>query len=340
MQIRQNQLKQQIIKKDFSIYWFAGQDNYLLNDSINTVKDYIKKKHECDEKPLHIQSAEDWQLFYEETSSYSLFSDSTLINVSYDKKTLDASGKKIITEYLKNQNSRCFILMRTPNIPMKQLQWLTPLPEVLLISHYSLSNEATVAWIKEQLRSQSLTFEPGVPELIQQYTQGNLLACAQLVEKIGLTYLHEQSVSLAQAQEQVYDQCDFSLYELIDACLLGQAEKCIHILRHAAHNKTEPTLIVWMLAQEIRLLLQLSYLIKTSDIKSACSQLKIWPQRMPLYHAAIKRIDPQLLERAHQWITLIDQQIKSNLNVYTWNHLERLVVVLSLNLASDELCIV
>lgn len=329
MQIKQNYLAQHIQKKLSAIYWLTGQDTYLIEDSLKTIRAHIKRTQDCEEKIISIQSAEDWRSMVEEANNYSLFSETTLLNIVYDKKTLDATGKKIINEYLKSINSRCFIIIRTPNIPTKQLSWLTPLNDVLVVVHYSLNTDAMGQWIAEQLRKHSFTFDAPLPNLITQYTQGNMLACAQVVEKLSLCYAPNAHITTQQGLEQVFDQCEHSLFELIDSCLLGKADKSIQILRHAANNKSEATLVLWMLTQEIRLLLQLNYLIEQrTDFKTACSQLKIWPQRITLYQAALKRLSPNNLKELLSYCLAVDEQIKSSLNTQMWNSLERIAIAL------------
>jgi len=338
MQIKQNYLLQHLQKRSFPIYWLAGQDTYLLEESLKNIKNYIKNQYDYDEKVISIQAPGDWHNIPEEANNYSLFSDITVLNIFYDKKTLDSTGKKIITDYLKHSNPKCFLIIRTPNIPAKQLQWLTTPNDALLIVHYALSTDAMNHWIKEHFKKHSLSYDVNVPALIQQYTQGNMLACAQVIEKINLNFSVPGHVSSQQALEHVFNQCEHNLFELIDACLLGQVDKSIQILRYAANNKTEPTLVLWMLAQEIRLLLQLSHLMKQSiDFKTACTQLKIWSQRTGLYQAALKRLSYDFLRELLSYSLLIDEQIKSNLNSQTWNSLER--VILSLCSGKGELCI-
>lgn len=337
MQIKHNYLAQQLQKKLSPIYWLAGQDTYLLEDSSTAIKKQIKSRYDCDEKIMTIQSVDDWRTVIEEANSYSLFSETTLLTIYYDKKSLESSGKKIINDYLNNINSRCFIIIRTPNITAKQLQWLIPLNDILFIIHYSLNKEAMTQWIVAQLQKNSFTFDVSLPALINQYTQGNMLACAQVIEKLSLSYSPNAHISVQQGLEQVFNQCEHNLFELIDACLLGQADKSIQILRYAAHNKTESILVLWMLTQEIRLLIQLQYCIKQNmDIKTACSQLKIWPQKSTLYQSAAKRINYETLQHLLNYCLIIDEQIKSNLNNQMWNSLEK--IALSVCLGAKNLC--
>ena len=86
MQIKQNYLAQHITKRNFALYWLAGQDTYLIEESLRTIKEYIKTHNDCDEKVISVQSPEDWRIIPEEANNYSLFSETTILNIYYDKK--------------------------------------------------------------------------------------------------------------------------------------------------------------------------------------------------------------------------------------------------------------
>jgi DNA polymerase-3 subunit delta len=341
MQIKHQMLAQQLQKKIAPLYVLIGQEHYLLDEGLNTIKSVIKKSYDCDEKIIAVQSSDDWIAISGEANSYSLFSDTVLLNIFYDKKSIDATGKKILTEYLKAVNSRCFIIIRAPNVPAKQLQWLCNHEHVVVVIAYPLPIDSMKHWIASQLKKNSLNFEQQIPDLIHHYTQGNMLACAQVIEKIALSNTANSLINSQHALEHLSDQCAHSLFELVDACLLGQADKAIHILRQAANNKTEATLILWMLTQEVRLLLQLSFRVQQkTDFKTACSQLKIWPQRINLYQLGGKRLNKSVLEQLLNYCKSIDEQIKSNLNTQVWNALEKLSLSLCLGQFTAGVCVV
>ncbi|HHF7366545.1 TPA: DNA polymerase III subunit delta [Legionella bozemanae] len=340
MQIKQQMLAQQVQKKIAPLYIIIGQDNYLLEESLATIKSAIQKNYNYDEQIISIQSAEDWNTVKEEANSYSLFSDTVLLNIFYDKKSIDATGKKILTEYLNLINSRCFIVIRAPNVPAKQLQWISSHEHATLILSYPLNSEALKSWIGAQLKKNFMSYDLQVPDLIHQYTQGNMLACAQVIEKVALSYTPNSKIETQHVLEHLSDQCDHDLFELVDACLLGQGDKAIQVLRHAANNKTEATLVLWMLSQEIRLIIQLSYLMeKKIDIQNACSQLKIWPQRVNLYKICCNRLNQVILQQLHRYCYSIDEHIKSN-SSYTqvWNSLENAALSLCMGKLIGDTC--
>lgn len=46
----------------------------------------LKKSSECDEKILSIQSPEEWHVVLEETNNYSLFYQTVILTIFFDKK--------------------------------------------------------------------------------------------------------------------------------------------------------------------------------------------------------------------------------------------------------------
>jgi DNA polymerase-3 subunit delta len=170
-----------------------------------------------------------------------------------------------------------------------------------------------------------------VPALIHQYTQGNLLACAQTIEKLALISDKTNVLTAEDVKAQLIYQCEYQLYELADACLTANAEKALHLLRQANNNRTEPTLILWLLTQEVRQLIQLSHALKQQVAFSvACSQQKIWPQRANLYERTLTRLPLARLYELLKNSKQLDEQIKSNQSQQIWNGFEQLALTLCL----------
>lgn len=329
MNIKCQALEQHLRQKLHALYILTGQDHYLLNEAALSIKKAWRGRGECDETTLQLNGPADWEQLHEEANSYSLFSELVLIDARCDKKTIEATGKKILKKYVANVNSRCLIILRAPHVPNKQLQLFANNEHTMLVQAYPLTPAELEKWITTQLKKHAILHEAKVPSLIHQYTQGNMLACAQVIEKLNLILNQGEILTMNMALEQLSDQCDYQLYELANACLSARHEKAIHLLRQACENKTEPTLILWLLSQEIRQLIQLDHLRKQSiSFTTACSQLKIWPQNARAYETTLARVSlarlEQLLHSCHQ----LDKQIKSNQSPTIWYGLENVALAL------------
>lgn len=331
MLIKYQALPSHLQKKMQAIYVLLGLDHYLLNDAALSIKKAWSNRGETDEKILDITTPADWKLLQEEAYSYSLFAEQVLLDARFEKKTMDAAGKEILSHYLQDVNPRCVIILRACAVATKQLQWIANNEHVTLVQITPLTDNAIQSWITAQLKQRMIQHAPQVPALIHQYTRGNMLACAQVVEKLSLINQDTSVLSVEDVREQLVDQCDFQLYELADACLTANPEKAIRLLRQACNNRSEPTLILWLLTQEIRQLIQLSHLLKQRiTLSTACTQLKIWPQRATLYEKMLARLSLSKLYQLLHTSKLLDGQIKTNQNHPIWHSFEQLALSLCL----------
>ncbi len=329
MLIKHPSLAANLNHKLHAIYVLLGQEHYLVNDAAFSIKKAWRQKGETDETTLHLNAASDWNMLLEEANSYSLFSELVMLDARCDKKSIDTAGKEILNTYLQQINPRCLIILRAPNITAKQLQWLTNNEHIVIVQVYALPPAALQNWIRGQLQASSINFQSEIPALIHQYTQGNMLACAQVIEKLKLISNADEALTPSDVLEQLIDQCDYQLYELADACLTANGKKAIHLLRRASLDHTEPTLILWLFSQEIRLLIQLSHLLKQAvAFTAACNQLKIWPQRANLYQTTLARISPDKLYQLLHFSAQVDEQIKSNRSERVWHAFEQMALTL------------
>lgn len=311
MIIKQYDLLRHLAKHSISgVYLLIGQDYFLLSDTAETIKQEWKKKAgEVEETIIPINNPSDWAALEEKACSYLLFADQSFLDVRYEKKTLDTQGKHFITHYAKNINSSCFILIRAPHLTLKSIQAITNQSNIYTIPIYPLNEKAMLSWINTQLKKRKVQFENEVPTLILKYTEGNMLASSQIIEKIAM--ISEPLITIELLKTQLADQCRYQLFELADVCLSKKPNQTIQQLRYAFQVNTEPTLILWILTHEIRQLLQLfAYKRKRIPFSQACKALKIWPQRSPLYQAALECKEESFLLQLLQTCKTIEEQIK------------------------------
>ncbi|WP_232220545.1 hypothetical protein [Legionella tunisiensis] len=129
----------------------------MLNNAANSIKQawYPPNKDDYEESILPINNPTDWEQLSEEANSYSLFAHNVLIDVRYEKKTLDPAGKEFLSNYIQNMNPRCLLLVRAPNLPLKQLQWLTPHNNAHIVQVFPFGNSEMLYWIKQRLQEKN-----------------------------------------------------------------------------------------------------------------------------------------------------------------------------------------
>lgn len=334
MLIKSQALPSHLGQKLAAVYILFGPDPFLLNEAADSLKLAWKaaNKEEVAETILRLDNPSDWTFVAEEARTYPLFARASLIDLRYEKKTLEASAKDFLSHYLGAINPSCLLVLRAPNLSLKSLQDFTRQENLHLIQATAPSGLAMQQWVSKKLEQKGLKFEHEIPALIHRFTEGNSLACAQLIEKLELIYEAGTLLTTSLLAEQLVDQCHYQLFELADACLAQNPEKAMQVLGHARHTKVEPALILWFLAQEIRLLIQLIELTTMNNLPftQACNQLKIRPQRTRLYQTTLKKIQLKILLQLLKGCKTIDENIKSNQSRQIWQALEQLALSLCL----------
>lgn len=330
MIIKHPALTQHLQKRTLpALYVLPGQEHYLLEQCAQQIYAAINVDGDVEKQRISVQQSDDWKNVIAQAQCYSLFSAHTLIDVRFDKKSIDKPAQTSLQQYLANPNTHCTLILWTPHVPIKQLQWLVSNQQAFVIQITPLPPHSMQQWIKTTLQQQGIQFEPDVPLLIQQYTLGHQMACAQAIERIALLSDIDKVLTLAEVKDLLVDQSQYALYELTEACLAGQAGKALHILQRQMSD-AEPTLILWLLTQEIRQLIGLALCCRSMTFSAACQQLKIWSQKMPLYATALKRHSNQQRHALLSTCQQLDHAIKSNTSLSVWRDIEQLILKLSL----------
>lgn len=331
MIIPQHNLDNHLKKGCAPLYWVVGQDPYLFNQTVRAIKQAWQHRTQLssEETVVDIQQTQHWHDSFQDANTYSLFSEYRLLDLRFAKKTLDAASKKTIQVYIDRPNPRCLVLIQAPELSVKQIQTLVSHPQVSCIQILPYTPIQFKKFIIQRLQALQIQHAPDIPEVIYQYHQANLLACNQFLELLAC--MHDLSELLTTANLMTYlrDQSEFSIYELGEACLNGQTTHAIHVLRKIKQAQEEPILILWVLSQEIRKLVQIHHLIASQPFPAICQQLKIWSQKVPLYQKAWQRVSGVQACDLLKCCQHLDEQMKSNRSGLLWQELEQLVVRLS-----------
>lgn len=316
-------------KKLAPLYILSGMNAWFLEDAARQIKNAYRLEADYEEKKMSLVSADDWDFFQEEANSYDLFSENTLIDASYDKKSLDAPAKSSLNRYLESVNPRCLILIRAAELPQKQLQSFAASEKAVIVLVSPLDAKAMRQWIIKELTVRNIKHDPQVPEIIQRHTEGNMLACAQAIEKISLTLRPDTLLGIDELLQQLSNQAQYQVFDLSAALLEGDPGKAISVLRQARDTGMEATLVLWAFSNEIRLILQLEDKIQRSTpFGEACRQLNIWSTKVRSYQNLLGRLNKTRLEQLLRTCHAIDEQIKSGQTLKIWHNFELMTLAL------------
>lgn len=147
--------------------------------------------------------------------------------------------------------------------------------------------------------------------LLADFSEGNLLAAKQEIEKLALIYAD----SGKQVDEKVLaacmvDQSRFTVFQFVDDLLAGDIQKAIKILYRLESEGVEPNIILWNLIKEAQTLAECQAM-QSLEGNINFMKLRIWQNKQALYQNALQRLTPSHLSLLNTHLQQADLILKS-----------------------------
>lgn len=293
----------------------TGADIFLAQLFKKNYKDAWLQQHQgtYEYQQINIQQPQDWEKIEQELMNYSLLSSQRIIDCYYDKKNLDKTAKNFLMQCLSRVDNSYLLMVHLPALSATAVGFATSHAQAATIAIKPPAQAQILRWVQDSLKATFSHIAADLPQLIYQYTQGNLFACAQLLEILPIAESANQTLTIETVSPYLENQAQFQLFDLSQACLLGDTEQALLIFQYAIDTKQEPTLLLWLITQEIRLLSQLHSLVSQRvPFLQATHKLNIWTSRTHHYQNALKRLDPPSLNHLLSHCAALDKIIKTS----------------------------
>ncbi|WKE66631.1 DNA polymerase III subunit delta [Gallaecimonas kandeliae] len=308
MQIRGPQLGE-ALKRQPSWVLVFGDDAFLVEEALDKVRGHARRWGSEERLSFSNDGGFDWSLLRAEYQSLSLFASRRLIELNLAQKP-DEAGKQLLLELTQHPNPDVLLVIRGPRAEkgVSNAPWFKTMSEQgLYLPLYPLGDREFPGWLARKLQDAGFKPTPGAIQALAHFTEGNLLAAAQEVEKLGLLHppgpLSEEDVALA-----VLDHARFDLFQWTDALLGEDPAKALRVLARVMEEGTEPPLLLWALGRELDSLLSLS---TSGNVQAELGKRRMPPQRKGLYLAALKRLSAGRLRQIGRHLAWLDQHFKT-----------------------------
>ena len=332
MKLRFEQLKAHLQKSLASIYWISGDELLLSQQACDWIREAAKSTGYQFASPIHLQQDSDWQLLSHHTPNKSLFANKIAYEFRLKSSKLSTVARNVLVSYCEKPPKDQLIIIRSPKLDKstEKTKWLQNINKIdTKIAIWPLTTKQFPQWLSQKKKKKKLEINTESLALVSHYCEGNLLAAKQELDKLSLIYgakpIHCEHVASAMS-----DHSQFDVFSLVDSALAGDAARCQHILQRLRQNHLEPTIILWALAREIRMLAKIAYgLAQGEHYDRLCQQHHIWSQRKTFIHQALASHSAkhfqQLLTKAQQ-LDLIIKGIKPG---HRWDNLLTLTLALA-----------
>ena len=197
------------------------------------------------------------------------------------------------------------------------------------IAIWPLNDQDMPAWLAQRARQRGLSITADALAILQERTEGNLLAAAQELDKLHLLYGNEP-INADQLREAVADSARYDVFQLIDAAHRGEALHVVRMLHSLAEEGEGAIAFLNAVLKDLRALVAASEAARQGlPVGEAMLKAGAWQQRLPLLQQTFKRhqssVFPALLQRASR----IDLSVKGMDTLQAEDALENLLLAIA-----------
>ncbi len=267
------------------------------------------------------------------SSEMSLFAERKLIELRIPSGKPGTEGSKGLQVYLENPNPDNVLLIIAGKIDKASTnsKWFKAIDGAgVVVQIWPVDANQLPRWIQGRLQQQGMSIDPDALQLLSDRVEGNLLAAVQELEKLRLL-CDGQHIDLAAVSETVADNARYNLFDMVDHAISGNTEAALRMLHGLRAEGSEPTVILWAMSKEIRLLYNCQQAIEQGQPANRVMQSqRVWDKRKPVVSAGLKRHSVSDLASLVHQAAAADQCIKGVSRGNPWDMLAELMLTLSM----------
>ncbi|VVC76235.1 DNA polymerase III subunit delta [Aquicella siphonis] len=288
MKLTYFQLEPHLARQLAAVYIFSGDELLLKQDALSLLRKAARKAGFSGRVRIPPEAGFDWEQLYSLLYSTPLLAEKRLFELDFRDSGPNKAAAKILQEYAKNPVPDIILSLDTGKIDSKTAKsaWYQSLEKAgVVISLWPIPREQLPQWMIQRARKYKLSLQPDAAGLLADYVEGNLTAAAQAIEKIYLLQ-PQKPVDIELIQNVLTDESRFTLFDFIDSLIAGDTPRTLHVLEALRAEDTEPVLVLWGIARELRLLADYARRIREGcTYEQLFQQQRIFPRRQ----AAVRR---------------------------------------------------
>jgi len=332
VQLRAENLSSHLAQQLLPLYLVSGEETLLVQECCDQIRARARTAG-ADERQILDAGARDfdWNALLHGASEMSLFAERKLIELRVPSGKPGAEGSKALIEYLALSGTDDILLIVAGKID-KQSQnskWFKALDGAgAIIQVWPVRSHELPRWMEQRLGAAGLQIDREALQLLCERMEGNLLAAVQEVEKLKLLATNGR-VDIDTVTAAVSDNARYNVFGMTDTALQGDAVASLRMLQGLRGEGTEPAVVLWALARELRTLYAAQLDCEQGQsVQRVLGAHKIWKSRMPIMQSALQRLDSNTLADLVDQAAAVDGSIKGYADGRPWDQLERLVTTL------------
>ena len=316
------------------LYVIHGEEDLLRVEALDVLRQAARQQGYLNREVYSADSASfDWQELLHAAGSMGLFADLKLLEIHIPGGKPGKAGGDALQELAGRLPEDTAVVLMLPKLERAQMQanWFAALAKHgVVLEAKAVSGAALPQWIQGRLKQAGLEIEADALSLFAERVEGNLLAAKQEIDKLALLHPRGHLLNMADAEAAVANVARFDVFQLAGAWMSGDAARTARLLEGLEADGEEPVMLLWALAEDIRILIRLTAALKQGQsVQSVRNSLRLWGDKQTLAPMAVRRISIARLLAALQDCAKIDCMIKGAEVGNAWAEFKHLTLELA-----------
>lgn len=294
------------------IYTLYGEDTFGMNKFIND----LMKKEQIEDKITYDYEESNIKDVLEECSYNDLFGNKKLVvlnNATFltGKTTLNDDS---LESYVNNPNELTILILKVNEDKLDERKKLVKLlKEKSTVKLFlSLDVKDINAYIKNYFTSEEYKIDNTTIALIASRINGNTKVLNSELDKLMLYKISDKIITKNDVLKVITKYEEDNIFKLVDAVIKKDKPSIFTLYKGLIDNKEEPAVIMSLLSNNLRIILQSGILYKDGYSKDKiASYLKEHPYRISLALENSRLIEKKELINDLNKLAILDYQIKS-----------------------------
>ncbi|OGT40156.1 MAG: DNA polymerase III subunit delta [Gammaproteobacteria bacterium RIFCSPHIGHO2_12_FULL_38_14] len=312
MKLNFTQLESHLEKHLAPIYVISGDEPFLKREAIQLLRQAAKKNQFNERINFSPASAAQWENLYDHLYSTSLFNEKRLLQLDCREILPNKTAGEIFKTFCEKEINDIMLVIDIPklNDTIIKSTWYKALEKkCVTVQIWPITREQLPQWIIQRAKKFKLAITRDAVNLLAESVDGNIAAAAGAIEKLLL--LEQKTIDETCMQAVLTDENRYTVFDLVDAMLDLNPSRMLQILRVLNDNHTEPSIILWSIARELRLLASFATQFKNGDSYEIIFQKnRVFMKKQPLIRKFLSQYTAQDCWIYLSALTEIDRIIK------------------------------
>lgn len=324
MQIPPEKLASHLRQGLAPLYFIHGDEPLLVTEAADAVRAAARAEGFSEREVFAVEPGFDWNQLSAASDSLSLFAERRILELRLPTGKPGEVGARTLRAYAERPPQDTLLIITAGKLEpaARKSKWVTALAEAgVSVTVWPVDLSRLPAWIRQRMRARGLEPTPEAVSLLAERVEGNLLACAQEIDKLHLLR-GPGPVDADQVQAAVADSARFDVFTLVDAALQGEAGRCRRILQGLRGEGVEPVLVLWALAREVRSLAAMARLAAQGEpVPRLLARFRVWESRKRMVGGALQRLPWPVWRALMRDAARIDRVVKGQAAGNPWDEL-------------------